>query len=89
MRLLASFTAYPDSASAASAMMPASGDLPAATSHTRAVSSHGAVTTTVVAKETRNGRMMAVHARHEYAEVDVPGLTSTPEMYFGDCALVP
>jgi len=46
-------------------------------------------TTTVVAKETRNGRMMAVHTRHEYAEVNVPGLTSTPEMYFGDCALVP
>jgi hypothetical protein len=45
--------------------------------------------TTVLAKETKNGRMMAVHTRHEYADVSVPGLTSTPETYFGDCALVP
>jgi hypothetical protein len=45
-------------------------------------------TTTVLAKETKDGRMMAVHTRHEYTDVRLPGYTSRPEMYVGDCALI-
>lgn len=51
---------------------------------------HGAgplYTTTVLAKETKDGRLMAVHTRHEYTDVRLPGFTSRPEMYLGDCAL--
>jgi hypothetical protein len=44
-------------------------------------------TTTVVARETTEGRLMAVHTRHEYTDVRLPGYTSRPEMYLGDCAL--
>jgi len=44
-------------------------------------------TTTVLARETADGRMMAIHARHEYTPTSVPGFTSRPEMYLGDCAV--
>jgi hypothetical protein len=44
-------------------------------------------TTTVLARETAGGRLMAVHTRHEYTQVSLPGFTSRPEMYLGDCAL--
>jgi hypothetical protein len=44
-------------------------------------------TTTVLARETKDGRLMAVHTRHEYTDVRLPGFTSRPEMYLGDCAL--
>jgi hypothetical protein len=44
-------------------------------------------TTTVMARETVDGRMMAIHTRHEYAPATVPGFTSRPESYFGDCAI--
>lgn len=44
-------------------------------------------TTTVLARETVNGRLMAIHTRHEYTDVDLPGFTSKPEMYLGDCAI--
>jgi len=46
-------------------------------------------TTTVIAKETTRGRLRAVHTRHEHADVTLPGFTSNPEMYLGDCAIVP
>jgi hypothetical protein len=46
-------------------------------------------TTTVFARETKDGRLMAVHTRHEYVDVILPGFTSRPEMYLGDCALGP
>ena len=42
--------------------------------------------TTVLAKETTEGRLMAVHTRHEYTPVKLVGFTSRPEMYVGDCA---
>jgi hypothetical protein len=42
-------------------------------------------TTTVLAKETKDGRLMAIHTRHEYTDVRLPGFTSRPEMYLGDC----
>ncbi len=51
---------------------------------------HGAgalYTTTVMAKPAKDGRLMAVHTRHEYTDISVPGFTSKPEMYLGDCAI--
>lgn len=44
-------------------------------------------TTTVFAKPTTEGRLMAVHTRHEYTDVSMPGYTSRPEMYVGDCVV--
>lgn len=43
--------------------------------------------TTVFDHETRGGRLQAVHTRHEYTPVSVPGFTSRPEQYVGDCAV--
>ena len=43
--------------------------------------------TTVLARETTGGRLMAVHTRHEYTPTIMPGFTSRPEMYIGDCAV--
>ena len=43
-------------------------------------------TTTVWPKETRNGNLQAVHTRHEFTEVSLPGFTSRPEQYYGECA---
>jgi hypothetical protein len=31
------------------------------------------------------GRLRAVHTRHEYTEVSLPGFTSRPEQYYGEC----
>ena len=42
--------------------------------------------TSVFSRQTREGRLQAVHTRHEYAEISVPGFTSRPEQYYGDCA---
>ena len=44
-------------------------------------------TTTVLARETKGGRLLAVHTRHEYTDVQLPGFTSRPEMYVGECAV--
>ena len=41
--------------------------------------------TTVFNTETKNDRLLAVHTRHEYTPVQLPGLTSRPEQYYGDC----
>lgn len=46
-------------------------------------------TTTIFPKETKPGRLQAVHTRHEYTEVSLPGFTSRPEQYYGDCAVEP
>ncbi len=43
--------------------------------------------TTVIADETSAGRMKAVQSRHEYSSIALPGFTSKPEMYVGDCAV--
>lgn len=32
-----------------------------------------------------NGKLRAVHTRHEYTEVSLPGFTSRPEQYYGEC----
>ena len=44
-------------------------------------------TTTVLAQETTEGRMMAIHTRLEYSPATVPGFGSRPETYYGDCAV--
>jgi hypothetical protein len=43
--------------------------------------------TTILAEPTTDGRLKAVHTRHEYTQVSLPGFTSRPEMYIGDCAV--
>jgi hypothetical protein len=32
-----------------------------------------------------DGKLKAVHSRHEYFTVQVPGATSSPEQYYGEC----
>jgi hypothetical protein len=52
------------------------------------IGSEGAVhLTTVFDRETVPGRFRAVHTRHEYTDIAVPGFTSRPELYYGDCAI--
>ena len=46
-------------------------------------------TTTIFDQESRDGRLKAVHTRHEYSEISLPGFTSRPEQYYGDCAVGP
>ena len=46
-------------------------------------------TTTVIDRETADGRFMAVHTRHEYTDTRLVGFTSRPEQYYGDCAVEP
>lgn len=41
--------------------------------------------TTILAQETSGGRMMAIHNRLEYSPTVLPGFTSRPEIYVGDC----
>jgi hypothetical protein len=50
------------------------------------VDAYGALyATTVFNTTTKSGRFLAVHTRHEYTPVQVPGFTSRPEQYYGDC----
>lgn len=44
-------------------------------------------TTTIFPFESRPGYFRAVHTRHEYTEVSVPGFTSRPEQYYGECEI--
>ena len=41
--------------------------------------------TTVFNRETTGGKLLAVHSRHEYRDVELRGFTSRPEQYYGDC----
>lgn len=43
--------------------------------------------TTIFARETEDGRFAAVQARHEYTKTRLPGFTSRPELYVGDCEI--
>jgi hypothetical protein len=43
--------------------------------------------TTIFPSETRDGKLKAAHTRHEYTEVSLPGYTSRPEQYYGECAI--
>ena len=44
--------------------------------------------TTIFPEETRDGKLQAVHTRHEYTQVSLPGFTSRPEQYYGECTIV-
>ncbi len=44
-------------------------------------------TTTVMAVEGEDDRLLAAHTRHEYTLVSLPGFTSRPEMYIGSCVV--
>ena len=41
--------------------------------------------TTVLDRETTDGKLMAVHTRHEYTNTSLPSYTSRPEQYYGEC----
>lgn len=43
--------------------------------------------TTIIARPAGPGRWLAVHTRHEYTDVSLPGFTSRPEQYYGSCTL--
>lgn len=45
--------------------------------------------TTVIDRETIDGKLMAVHTRHEYTDTSLPGFTSRPEQYYGECEVEP
>jgi hypothetical protein len=45
-------------------------------------------TTTVFDNAVPGAPFKAVHSRHEYFDVPVPGSTSSPEQYYGDCEAV-
>ena len=42
-------------------------------------------TTTVFDQGAAGGKFKAVHSRHEYYTVPLPGATSSPEQYYGTC----
>ncbi|MEQ1758534.1 MAG: hypothetical protein ABL986_09465 [Vicinamibacterales bacterium] len=44
-------------------------------------------TTTVFNQQTSEGRYKAVHSRHEQFTVPLPGATSSPEQYYGECSV--
>jgi len=43
--------------------------------------------TTIFPQISKDGKFMAVHTRHEFTEVRLPGFTSRPEQYYGECAI--
>jgi hypothetical protein len=45
--------------------------------------------TTVFDVGDTSGKLKVVHSRHEYFAVPLPGATSTPEQYYGDCEILP
>jgi hypothetical protein len=58
--------------------------------HLMQIDPYGALyVTTIMDTETRTGRLQAVHTRHEYTPVSLPGLTSRPEQYYGECTIGP
>jgi hypothetical protein len=55
-----------------------------------AVASGGPVyITTIFDRESRGRKLKAVHSRHEFFAVPLPGATSSPEQYYGECEIVP
>jgi hypothetical protein len=54
--------------------------------HFMQMDAYGAMyVTTVFDQDSKGGRLLASHSRHEYTPVSLPGLTSRPEQYYGDC----
>ncbi len=45
-------------------------------------------TTTVMEKPTAGGKLKAMHSRHEFTDISLPGFTSSPEQYYGECEIV-
>lgn len=43
--------------------------------------------TTIFPQVSKEGKFKAVHTRHEYTEVRLPGFTSRPEQYYGECEI--
>ena len=44
--------------------------------------------TTVFNKPAHAGKFKASHSRHEFTDVSLPGFTSRPEQYIGECELI-
>lgn len=44
--------------------------------------------TTVLEKKTAGGKLKAMHSRHEYTDISLPGFTSSPEQYYGECEVL-
>jgi hypothetical protein len=44
-------------------------------------------TTTIFQKESTPGKLKAVHSRHELFDFPLPGFTSSPEQYYGECEI--
>jgi len=44
--------------------------------------------TTILEKKTAGGKLKAMHSRHEYTDVSLPGYTSSPEQYYGECEVL-
>jgi hypothetical protein len=44
--------------------------------------------TTVLEKKTASGKLKAMHSRHEHTDVAMPGWTSSPEQYYGECEVI-
>jgi len=54
--------------------------------HFLQIGSEGPVYLTTVFEQENPGRKFkAVHTRHEYTKVSLPGYTSRPEQYYGEC----
>jgi hypothetical protein len=44
--------------------------------------------TTILEQKTRAGKLKAMHSRHEYTSFALPGFTSSPEQYYGECEIL-
>jgi hypothetical protein len=44
--------------------------------------------TTILEKKTAAGKLKAMHSRHEHTDVAMPGWTSSPEQYYGECEVI-
>jgi hypothetical protein len=45
-------------------------------------------TTTILERESSPGKLRAMHSRHEYTSFALPGFTSSPEQYYGECEVI-
>jgi len=45
-------------------------------------------TTTILEKQTEGGKLKAMHSRHEFTDFALPGFTSSPEQYYGECEII-
>jgi hypothetical protein len=44
--------------------------------------------TTILEQKTKSGKFKAMHSRHEFTTFALPGYTSSPEQYYGECEIV-